>query len=221
MTSSRARFGLRTLLGLVAACAFGLFVGRAIWNSGPIRSTFTQPPPQLGAERLGNGVLLFEGKSPQPWVVDGHAAVLDGTLEVGGANPTTAYFPTDLGMDFELSFDFFQEGPGAAEFRVKTVALDPNDKYTKNVKTDLNRSNFVYKRWHHAVVDASYRSGHFNVDINVEPIGDGYGGSASAGFGFPTNGCRCRIEFETSGNSKVYLRNVLLKSKDSLLPDKP
>jgi hypothetical protein len=43
MKLPRLRFGLGTLLGVVAGCAFGFFIARVIWKSGPPASTFSQP----------------------------------------------------------------------------------------------------------------------------------------------------------------------------------
>jgi hypothetical protein len=209
------RFGLRTLLGLVAACAFGSFLARVIWKSGPVTSTFLQPPPLLAAGHLGEAVVLFDSKTMKQWKIDGPATVSGGNLELGGVQPSAAYFESQFGMDFEVSFDFFQEGPGPAGIRIKTILLDSNKSY--DVKTDLHRSNFVYKRWHHCDVAANYDSGHFTAEMDVDPIGDGYGGSSQGSTVFPTRGCRCLFGFETGANSKLYLRNIVLKSKASLL----
>src|SRR5262245_35579640 len=159
MNLTTPRFGLRTMLAMVAACAFGLLIARVIWKSVPAASTLWEPPPLLNAEQPAKVVLLFDGKTTKQWTTVGEANVQGGNLELGGNQPSAAYFEGQFGMDFDISFDFFQDGPGAAEFRVKPILLDPNDKYSQNVTTDLNRSNFVYKRWHHSVAVGSYNYG--------------------------------------------------------------
>jgi hypothetical protein len=212
------RFGLRTLLALVAACAFGFFIARVIWKSGPPASTFWEPPRLLNADQSAEAILLFDGKTTKLWTTVGEVTVREGNLELGGNQPSAAYFEGQFGMDFKISFDFFQDGPSAAELQVKPILLDPNDKYSKNVTADLNRANFVYKRWHHCVAVSSYNYSHFGANVDVKPLGDRFGGSSSASFGFPTNGCRCVVGFETAANSKLYVRNIVLENKASLLP---
>jgi hypothetical protein len=213
MKLARPQFGLRTLLGLVALSALAAWIARGMWHSGPPASTLFDPPALLTSKEVGQAVLIFDGKTTNRWKVDGIAAVSDGTFEVGGNAATAVYLADELGMDFELSFDFFQEGPGAATFRVNPILLDPNDMHTRDIEVDLHRWNFVYKRWHHCIVTASYQSGHFSVDADVEPIGDGFGGSSRANNGFPTKGLRCRVGFETAAGSKLYLRNIRFRGK--------
>jgi hypothetical protein len=193
----------------------GFFIARVIWKSGPPASTFSQPPRLLSAAQSGEAILLFDGKTTRQWKTVGQSTVRDGNLELGDTQPSAAYFEVRFSMDFEVSFDFFQDGPGTAEFRVNTILPDSSDKY---FTADLNRSNFVYKRWHHCVAVASYDSGHFSADVDVKPLGDGYGGSSHARFTFPTAGCRCVVGFTTAAKSKLYVRNVVLKNKASFLP---
>ena len=211
---SATRKSLRIVALILVLALGGYFVYYLVVYDRAASPELSKPPALLTQIEIGDGRLLFDRQTTDGWKIEGVAKVVDDTLVLGGEQAATAYLVGELGMEFKLRFDFFQEGAGKAEFRMKPVLLDPKDaggRPQRDAVQQLNLSSFVYKRWHRCQTKANHDSNHFNLSIDVQSLRDGNGLHSGHGYGFPTTaGCRCVIGFEVGPGSKLYLRNVVV-----------
>ena len=172
------------------------------------------PPAPLTKEEVGTGRPLFDGRNVPKWNIEGAVGVRDGTLVLGGPEPTRAVIPEDFPEDFRLQFDFYQEGPGPAGFRVHAhlLAADTFGNTDFDDVVSLSLTRYVYRRWRRCELTSGNSPGTKEVswELRGRPIPD-TAGSFQGGSRGLTNlkGCRYTISFEAGPNSQVYLRNVI------------
>lgn len=206
------------ILALVLVLGPGVAV-LAVWLLRPPTDpaadpALTRPPALVQARELGGRALLFDGRTTAGWRIEGPHHVSDGTLELGGPEPTRGTLDRPLAAGDRVEFDFFQEGPGGAVLWVRPELLDPqppDPEFRRDIPVDLDLSGFVYRRWHAVAVRAGQDGGTARLTTTFRAHHDGVGRGGGGSYSLPARGgARHQLDFRVPTGAKLYLRNVLV-----------
>jgi hypothetical protein len=157
----------------------------------------------LTAEEVRDGwLLLFDGKTPFGWDVEGEAAVENGTLVLGGKKTTVATFNTQF-SSFELRLESRCEGAENGKF----VATRGN---SSSFAHTLHRSPAGNPGWDtfraEVVFDPATMSETNEIEFTSAGFANGGGKGSSKGV---TGTVRLRIE--APKGARVFVRNIKLR----------
>jgi WD40 repeat protein len=174
-----------------------------------------QPPKLLSPAEIEKGQLLIDAEGHRAWSVEGLSALQDNSLVFGGDQATRAYLLKDLPRTFRLQFDFFQVGPGAAEFHLKGGAANTHPALRN--KSSLIDLNVTEKRWQRCTLIAAYIKDTYQLSVKVEPTGKSItlDWHRSRQDGERPN---YFVGFELGAGSKLYVRNLIVVAEEKIGP---
>jgi hypothetical protein len=182
------------------------------------QATDGQPLNALNAEEEAAGwVLLFDGHTTSKWRIEGDHEIRDGALVLGGKGVTRAFPRIKFGEDFEMRFEFREEG-GQARWMIESFRRPFYMGAARDGWSGVPFAGGLQAEWCAVHLRAKYSTSGLDLKNEIHLVSDpkeflGSGGGGSSQLG-EAGWC-----LEVDPGNKLVLRNIRFKGREASFLD--